>query len=190
MHDGTMRSHVMQQIRHATPPPSEREARIARAEYREEREAMESAVAEHHASTQQFPAALAGLGAKGVELMIEMPDRQLVGRVIHVGSELVSIENLGGERFDLAMWAIAGLRVLKAEARPSTVSSGHPNSIVARLREAVVTGQPLAVSRRFGPPVAGRLHACSDTHVEGVDHNDSFWIVPLPMVTWVTAIQS
>ena len=170
----------------ATMTPEEQ---AARQEQRAERESMEGAVAEHHASTQQFPAALTGLGAQGAELMIEMPDRQLVGRVVHVGSELVSIVNLGGERFDLAMWAIAGVRIMNTERQPATVSSGHPNSVIARLREAVVSGESLTVSRRFGAPMAGQLRACSDTHVEGVDHNKSFWIVPLPMVTWVASIR-
>ena len=167
---------------------SERVVREVRQEVRREREFAEAAEAEHDASTSSFPVALMGLGSQGVELMIELPDRQLVGRICHVGSELVTLENLGGERFDIATWAIAGVRLTRGQARPISVSTGHPGSLVARLREVLVSQEAVALSRRIGAPMSGRLRACSETHVEGVDHNGSHWLLPLPMITSIARI--
>lgn len=205
MHDGTMRDQVLQRMLQGqamvggdggspagtptgTMPPQERAAREARVERRDEQRMVESTVAEQEASGQDFSSLLFGLGSQGIDLMIEMQDRQLVGKIVHVGSDLIIVQSIGGERYDIAISAITGLRATRGEARPGAVSTGHPNTVTARLREALANGETVSISRRFGTPMGGTLQGVSDGHVQGVDHNGSYWFLPIGMVTWVTKI--
>ncbi len=205
MHEGTMRDQVLQRMLQGQPatgadgggpvgastgamPPQERAVREARVERRDEQRMVESTVAEREASGQDFGSLLFGLGSQGIDLMVEMQDRQLVGKIVHVGSDLIVVESIGGERYDVAVSAITGLRATRGEARPGAVSTGHPNTVTARLREALATGEAVSISRQFGNPMGGTLQGVSEGHVQGVDHNGSYWFLPIGMVTWVTAI--
>lgn len=205
MHEGTMRDQVMQRMLQgqamagvegggpsAGPagalPAQERAAREARVERRDEQRMVESAVAEREASGQDFGSLLFGLGSQGIELMVEMQDRQLVGKIVHVGADLIVVESIGGERYNVAISAVTGLRATQGAARPGAVSTGHPNSVTARLREALANGETVSISRRFGTPMGGQLQGVSDAHVQGVDHNGSYWFLPMGMVSWITTL--
>lgn len=164
----------------------ERELRRLRLEARATREEAEAAVAEMDASARTMADILGDLGRFSVVLSIDLPgERQLHGVIVHVGSELVRLQTAGGSRFDIAIAAINGVRSTGESGGTASVGTGHPASMVARLRELANHEERVTLARYFGAELIGQLVVAGLNHVQLQDNHAKMWFVPIAAVAWV-----
>jgi len=156
-----------------------------RAEQRSHLEDVEEAVAESEAAATTLDLRLMQLGNRAVEISAEVADRQIRGRVAHVAGEVVTIETIGGARFCLHLDRVLAFRFVDMPGETRGVTSGHPATIIARLREMWTASERCTIGRITGPAVLGDLRAVTDGHVELVDPQGNNWLIPLETIAWI-----
>ncbi len=163
---------------------NDRELRRLRLEAREQLEDAEEAAGELAAATRSLRDALLDEGRQGFVVQVEVGGTEIVGRVEHVGDELVRVCSPDGARTAIVLDAIQAVRVVRRDGHASLVSIGYPQTLSARLREWVQVGAAVEVGRRSGAPTRGRLRAVTPTHVELVDGEHVAWLIPLSATAW------
>jgi len=163
----------------------DRELRRLRLEARANLEEAEEAVAEAAAASRTMAYVLADLGRLSVPVVIDVPGRQLQGLIIHVGSEVARLETRGGGQFDIAISAIAGVRA-NGEARgPVQVTRGHPETMIARLRELANNQGRVTLARYSAGELVGTLQVAGVNQVQLLDTQAKTWFVPLTAIAWI-----
>jgi hypothetical protein len=145
----------------------ERRLREARLERRALLEEAEAAVVELDAASRTLAEALLEWGERGDRCALEVGVHRLVGRIVHVGVDLVGLEGDEGVRRDLALAGVRQVARLERGATVRRVDVGHPRTLLARSRELVALAAPVEVARLDrAAPVSGLLVAAAPTHLE------------------------
>lgn len=155
-----------------------------RQEARLVQEDLEASVAEHAASDRSMREVLIDYGKAGYRLRVEASGRSIVGQVEHVGTTLVRLATVEGRKIDIATPSIVGIRVDVGIRSPGSVTTGHPGSMIARMREAIQTEEILHVERQSGESIAGQVVAVLAEAVE-IQAAGALWLVPLDAICWV-----
>ncbi len=173
----------------------ERSVRRIRQEARSFQEEVEASVAELAASDRTLRDVLIDYGKQGFELRVEVVDRYLVGRIEHVGKSVLRLVLSEGRKVDIVVEHIVGIRRVGSELLPGEVTSGHPASMIARLREAAQTQEMVHIERVSGEAIDGRVVAVLDTAVEiesgstragaGQSGATVQWLVPIDAIIWM-----
>ncbi len=171
----------------------ERAVRLAKLEARLDARERERAVAELEAATRSLPEALAAFSDRGYLSAVEVPGRRIIGRVRHVGQDLVGLDvvDSSGEVSRVVVAASAISVVRAVAARPDEIGpigSGHPVTLVALLRQFVVDGAMVTLGQATGPPLRGWIEAVAEAHVEGRDDRGAPWLMRLSAVTWLEVL--
>ncbi len=184
----------------------ERSVRRIRQEARSFQEDVEASVAELAASDRTLRDVLIDYGKQGFELRVEVADRYLVGRIEHVGKSVLRLVLSEGRKVDIAIEHVVGIRRVGITVLPGEVTSGHPASLIARLRESVQTQEMVHVERVSGEAIDGRVVAVLDSAVEiesgrapansvrsgsansmnsGPNGATVQWLVPIEAIIWM-----
>lgn len=163
----------------------ERLAQELRLEQRSYLEQVEEAVAEVEAASTPLDLRLLQLGNRSVELSVEVADRQLLGRIVHVAGELATLETVGGDRFFLVVGRLAAIRLRDEPGTPRGVDTGGPSTLVAKLREVWSSGERCTIGRTAGPAVVGDIRAVTEGHIELVDPQGVHWLLNTDTIAWV-----
>jgi hypothetical protein len=164
---------------------SERIIQEIHTERRSYLEEVEDAVAETEAAATSLDLRLMQLGNRAVEVMADVADRQIRGRVCHVDGEVVTIETIGGARFCFHIERVMAFEFSNIPGETRAVATGHPSTMLAHLREMWTSGARCTVGRMSGPAILGDLQAVTDGHVELIDHQGNDWLIPLQTIAWV-----
>lgn len=162
----------------------DRALRQIRQEARLLQEELEDAVGDFAASERTLNDALIDYGKLGNLLRVEVSGRSVVGHVEHVGVDIVRLATAEGRRVDIQVGVIGGIRVSGGEVRPGAVSTGHPGTLLARLREAVQTQETIHLERRLGESIDGRIVAILDVAIE-IEAQSVTWIVPMGEISYL-----
>lgn len=162
----------------------DRSLRELRLEARVFQEDLEATVAEHAASDRSMRDALIDYGKAGYRVRVEANARSLVGQIEHVGTSLVRLATVEGHKIDIATPAIAGVRVDVGIRTPCSVTTGHPGSMIARMREAIQTDEVIHIERQSGESVDGKVVAVLAEAVE-VQAAGALWLIPLDAICWI-----
>lgn len=173
----------------------ERRLRRLRLDAREQLEDAETTALELARATRTLREALLDEARQGCEIHLEFAngDRsghglatfELRGVVEHVGDEVIRVCAADGQRTDVVIGALVGVRTVRPGRGATTVGVGYPQTMVARLRELVQVNARIELGRRSGPPVIAELRAVTPSHVELRGNADSTQFVPLPEIAWV-----
>ncbi len=163
----------------------EREIRRLRLEARANLEEAEAAVGELAAASRTMTDIIGDLGRLAVPVVLDIPVRQIHGLIVHVGTEVIQLETPGGEVFDVAVAAIAGVRSSGHSRGAVQISTGHPASMIARLRELSAASQRVTVGRYFASELVGTLLVAGVNHVQLEDNQSKMWFLPASSVAWV-----
>lgn len=163
----------------------EREIRRLRLEARANLEEAEAAVGDVAAASRTMTDILGDLGRLSVPLAVDIPGRQIHGVIVHVGLEAVRLQTRGGEAFDIATAAIAGVRSSGESRGAVEISKGHPATMISRLRELSSTSERVTLGRYFGSELVGTLVVAGVNHVQLEDNQSKMWFVPVAAVAWV-----
>lgn len=163
----------------------DKELRRLRLEARANLEEAEAAVAEVAAASRTMTDIIGDLGRLGVPVAIDIPGRQIQGLIVHVGTEMTQLRTAGGDVFDIAVAAIGGIRSSGESLGPVKIGKGHPETMIARLRELSVSQERVTMARFFGGELVGNLMVAGVNHVQLEDIQSKMWFVPIASVAWV-----
>lgn len=161
---------------------AERTIRRLRADARAQQEDAEAVVAELAMASRTLRDAVLDHARCGRIIRIDLGDASLSGTVVHVGAELVRIVGSDHVPVDVVLRAVSALRVSGSDQGPATVSTGYPDTLLARCRELVQSNARLEIGRSLGPPVIGELVAATGTHLEIDAASYGQWLLPLDAV--------
>lgn len=164
---------------------TERTIRRLRVDARAMQEDAEAAVAELAMATRTLRDAVLDHARSGATMRFEVGAAGLSGRVVHVGGEVVRLVVADGPPIDIALDAVSLIRVSNGVAGRATVTTGYPDTLVARCRELVQSNARVAVGLRAGPTVSGGLVATTSTHLE-LDSPSGVSLIPLVSVAWIS----
>ncbi len=139
-------------------------ARRLRLEARAQAEEAEQEAAAHHAATIDLAEAIAQWGEQGRLLRFELGGRTLVGRVLHVGADLVTVRS-DAMWFDVAVDALEFVCPVDGDRLPRAVTRGHPGTLVARLREHATLERRVVVGLAGGAERQGVVFAVAGDHL-------------------------
>ncbi len=169
----------------APSPESERLRQELHVERRSYLEEVEDAVAETAAASTPLDMRLMQLGNRSVEVTVEVADRQIRGRIVHVSGEIATIQNIGGAMFCVRIASMMSLRHLNQPGETRGVETGSPSTIVAKVREAWTLGQRCTIGRQVGNAVLGDITAVTDGHIECLDPQGTHWLIPIDTISWI-----
>lgn len=163
-----------------------RRLRALRLEAAAEQAEVEHSTAELEAADRSMADVLFELGNAGSEIVCETLAGPVRGRVVHVGSELMRVLGADSATVDVALRHIHGVRTV-AVGRASTVSSGHPSTVVARCRELANSGVRVELGSAVAVPMRGVITVAGDHHVAGEGATGA-WFVPIGSVCLIREI--
>lgn len=172
----------------ATPPATPDEERVAqelRLQRRRYLEDAEQAAAEMDAAATPLDLRLLQLGNRSIEIIAELGDRQVRGRIVHVSGELATLETNGGDRIVLVLHRVAAIRYRPDPSTPRRVRTGEPSTLIAVLRQQWNAGRPCTIGRTAGPAVVGEVVAVTAGHVEIVDAQGMRWLLGVGSIGWL-----
>lgn len=164
---------------------AERTIRRLRSDSRADQEDAEAAAAELSRAVRSLRDALLDHARSGAEMRVEVGGSSFVGRVVHVGDDVIRIVVADQSPMDIAVSAMSAVFVSGESSRPVAVSSGYPATLLARCRELLQVNAEVEIGRRSSPPIAGTLMAATATHVEVAPAGGGVWLVPIVDVSWV-----
>ena len=164
---------------------TERTIRRLRIDAREQQEEAEAVVAELARASRSLRDAVLDLARAGRMLRVEVGGAVIAGTAVHVGTDLVRIAGAGREPTDVAFDAISGIQATTDGGPSRPVSTGYPDTILARARELVQVNARVEIGRRDAPAVNGELMAATSTHLEIEDGSRRSWIVPAAGIAWM-----
>ncbi len=160
-------------------------AQSMRQERRRHLEEVEAAVAESELARTPIDLRLMQLGNHSIEVGLELTDREIRGRVVHVAGEIVTIETIGGDHFDVVIDRVHGVHYIDRPGDTRAVNTGFPETLVARLREIWTAGERCTIGRLVGHALVGDIRAVTDSHIELVDPQGNCWLLPHSNTAWV-----
>ncbi len=162
-------------------PFESRVARRLRLEAQEQASDTELATAAQHAASLNLSEALADQGERGNLVRLDVDGRPFVGRIVHVGLDLCTIRT-SEAHFDLALPLVRSVSAVDGERAPRVVSTGHPGSMAARLRELAVAEVSVCLGLLGGTERHGAVFAVATDHVALVRPEG---LVPLTAIAWI-----
>ncbi len=145
--------------------PEERRARELRLIGREMREDEEWAAAELDAAQRSFAEALAAAATTGHDVTIDTVAGSRRGRIVHLGEDVIGLASVIDGRVDIAAQHVLGVAVSRRPGSAASISTGHPRTVVARLREAVQDERTVILERLDASTVRGVVAAVGIDHV-------------------------
>ena len=164
---------------------TERTIRRFRVDARAMQEEAEAAVAELAMATRTLRDAVLDHARSGATMRVEIGTSVLSGRVLHVGSELVRLAVADGAPIDVALEAISLIRVLPADTGRATVTTGHPETMLARCRELVQVNAEVDIGLRAAATATGALLAATSTHLELASTAGGTLLIPMTSLGWI-----
>lgn len=167
---------------------AERTIRRLRADAREQQEDAEAAVAELAMASRTLRDAVLDHARCGRSIRIDVGATTMTGTVVHVGADLVRMVSVERHPVDVALAAVSAIRTEASDRATSPVSTGYPETVLARCRELVQTNAEVEIGR-WGPSVVrGRMLSANTTHLELADGVDGSWLVPIDAVCWIRRV--
>ncbi len=167
----------------------ERELRRLRLGAREAHIEVEVAEAELAFAQRLLTDVLADWAAEGRRVRLDAVDRQRQGTVVHVGSSVVIIENDGGDRELVVLEHVEGLAGLAIGGRRTNAwTAGHPQSLLAHLRQLVGEMAMVVVERRTTAPMKGNLVGVAEDHLVIREASGADVVVPIGVVVSVISV--
>lgn len=167
---------------------AERTIRRLRAGAREQQEEAEAVVAELAMATRTLREAVLDHGRRGGSVRIELGPTTLSGTIVHVGTDLVRLLRADRQVVDVVLSAASSVRIETSERSATPVTTGYPESVVARCRELVQVNAEVEIGRSVPPVLRGRILAANESHLELVDGTGGRWLVPTGAVCWIRRI--
>jgi hypothetical protein len=168
---------------------AERTIRRLRADARSQQEDAEVVVAELAKASRTLRDAVLDHARSGHGIRIELGETWLSGTVVHVGDDLVRIVVADHTSIDVVLPAVSALRISGGGNGPATVSTGYPDTLLARCRELVQTNARVEIGRCSAPPITGELQAATGTHLEVDVGSNNRWLVPLDAVCSIRRVE-
>lgn len=166
-------------------PDEERVAQELRLQRRHYLQDAEQAAADLEAAVTPLDLRLRQLGNRSLEIGLELADRLVFGRILHVSGEVATIETAGGDRIVFVPGRVGAIRYRDDPGRPRVVATGEPSTLIASLRARWNAGQRCTVGRTAGPAVVGHLLAVTENHIELADLQGRSWLIGLDHITWL-----
>ncbi len=163
----------------------DKELRRIRLEARANLEEAEAAVGEVAAASRSMIDIIGDLGRLGVSVAVDVPGRQIHGRIIHVGVAMCQLQTPGEDVFDIAVAAIAGIRSSGESLGPAKIGKGHPDTLISRCRELAVNQDRITLARYFGSELVGNIMIAGVNHIQLEDNQSKMWFVPIKAVAWI-----
>ncbi len=165
----------------------ERDLRRLRQELRHDIEDVEVAAGELEDATRRLIDALIDAGMDGRELHVDLPQRQLIGHVVHVGDTVFTLEIRAGGAFLIEAERVVGVRISPSRGVSARVDRGHPRTMLAALRSHAAEGSNITLERTSGVPVRGAVDAASITHAQLSEPSGAIWLVPTDAIVALSA---
>ncbi len=156
-----------------------------RLELREELEAAEEEAALLDAATTMLRDALIDLGKQGRDVVFELGDVELAGRLVHVGAAVATVRPDVGNDVFIAFDRADSIRVQPGPVVPVAIETGYPATIGARLRASSQSAESVSIGRRFGQPMMGVVRAVTPTHLELAIARGDRVMIPETQVSWI-----
>lgn len=162
-------------------------ARRLRAEQREAQEELETAIEEQARAARDLAAVALEFMHRGDQVRVAVGEHHsFLGHVIHVGGDLMTVEDAAGNAIDVLLPAMRSLRVVeRAREGGRARRSEHPARFRGRLAGAEATGEELELGVPDGPPLVGNVLSVAVDHVAVRARDGSEWIVPLGSIVFV-----
>ncbi len=164
---------------------TERTIRRFRVDARAMQEDAEAAVAELAMATRTLRDAVLDHARSGAAMRFEIGTAALSGRVRHVGSEVVRLAVADGSPVDVALDAVSLVRVVPGDAGRVAVTTGHPETVLARCRELVQVNAEVKIGLRAAETATGVLLAASSTHLELASSTGGALLIPMASLAWI-----
>lgn len=167
----------------------EREVRRLRIEARERLVEIEEAEGELALATSSIVDFLLDSAALGSDVRLELMDRPRVGRVVHVGVDVVTLLDEEGRRSVVSLAHLEGVHVdvPTREAGPSW-TRGHPGTMLAHVRSLIDHPGRVMIERRSTPPIDGRVLGVAKDHLSFETTAGSAMLVPLDSIVSVCGL--
>ncbi len=142
--------------------------------------------AELERSTRTLVDVLVDEGRQGSDVRLETLAGEVAGRIGHVGGELTTIDTDGGA-VAVGLDTVTSLSITREGDSVHRVTRGHPESLLATMRELVNSGAMVEVGRPSGLPIAGTVVAAGPSHVE-LETIAGACFVPVHAICWVRTL--
>lgn len=149
------------------------------------REDEEWSAADLDAAQRSLVEALAVAGANGNDVVIDTAAGRHRGRIVHVGESVIGLTSVAAGRVDLAIEHVVGAIVSRRPGTATSISTGHPRTLTARLREAVQSEEVVELQRIDSSAVRGQVNAVATDHVVMCVGGDDVF-VPLAAIVAVS----
>lgn len=161
-------------------------ARRLRAEQREAQEELEEAIEDQARARRDLSAVALELMHRGDLVRVAIGDHSFLGRVVHVGVDLMTLADAAANAIDVLLPAMTSLRVIER------VSDGgqarreeYPARFRGRLAEAEATGNEIEIGSTQAAPLAGIVASVGVDHVAVNARDGGQWILPLGSIGYL-----
>ena len=161
-------------------------ARRLRAERREEQEELEEAIEEQERAARDLAAVALELMHRGDVVRVALGEHHnFLGQVVHVGADLMTVEDAAGNEIDVLLPAMRSLRIVERPREGGRArTTEHPARFRGRLADAEATRAEIELGTATGPPLAGTVVSVGVDHVAFRSRDGNEWVVPLGSVTF------
>ena len=161
-------------------------ARRLRAEQREAQEELEEAIEEQARSERDLSAVALELMHRGDLVRVAIGDHSFLGRVVHVGVDLMTLADAADNAIDVLLPAMTSLRVIErirdgGQARREE----YPARFRGRLAEAEATGADVELGSAGSAPITCHVVSVGVDHVAVNARDGGEWILPLGSVAYL-----
>jgi hypothetical protein len=170
--------------------PDEAEAdalRQMRIDHREMRDELSTALDESERAGRTLDEVALEYLYRGDSIRVAVGERSWTGTVVHVGPEIMILRVPAGAEVDLAYEAVTSIRVVeRARSGGRSVTSRHPETMLARLRELANSTEEVEIGGpRLQPGCLGRIEIVARTHVEFRSTDGAEWILPIAEIGYL-----
>ena len=154
-------------------------ARRLRAEQREAQEELEVAIEEQARAERDLAAVALELMHRGDQVRVAVGDHSFLGRVVHVGADVMTLEDAAANAIDVLLPTMRSLRITeRARDGGRARRTEHPMRFRARLAEVEATGEEIELGAGEGTPIVGTIVSVGADHVDFRARDGSEWILP------------
>lgn len=167
----------------------EREVRRLRIEARERLVEIEETEGELALATSSIVDFFLDQAALGCEVRLDLADRARLGRIVHVGVDVVTLLDDEGRRPVVALAHLEGVQAdMVAREADQSWTRGHPGTMLAHVRSLIDQPGRVVIERRSTPPVSGRVLGVAEDHVLFETTAGSATLIPLAAIVSVCGL--
>ncbi len=133
-------------------------------EWRQRQEEVEDAEAALAGSTRTLRDLFVDEARRGRSMSVHLPGRVVAGRIVHVGVDVVGVDDGRLGRLVAPVSAIEVVHVGEPST-PGVVTTGHPGTLVAAARSAVQGRSVVEIATGTAGTTTGRLRTVSADHL-------------------------